>query len=107
MGALAIAVCIACYIFENLPVAVLAFWVANFFNSVLYPVQSDSLNRLVPSEQRATLLSVNSMFFSLSMILTFPLVGALADGLGLPVVFAGLGVLLTVLWMLTLKLRLE
>lgn len=107
LGAFAIAVCIVCYVFENLPVAVLAFWIANFFNSALYPVQSDSLNRLVPSEQRATLLSVNSMFFSLSMILTFPLVGALADGMGLPVVFAGLGVLLTVLWMLTLKLRLE
>lgn len=81
--------------------------VGNSFNSALYPVQSDSLNRLVPSKQRATLLSVNSMFFSLSMILSFPLAGALADRLGLPMVFAGLGVLLAAAWAATLKLRLE
>ncbi|MGN0166523.1 MAG: MFS transporter [Acetatifactor sp.] len=106
-GAFSIAVCIACYVLESLPVAILVFLIANFFNSALYPVQSDSLNRLVPSKQRATLLSVNSMFFSLAMILAFPLVGALADRLGLPVVFAGLGILLMAATGLTVKLRLE
>lgn len=107
MGAIVIAVCIACYVSERLAVVIPVFLIANFFNSALYPVQSDSLNRLVPSKQQATLLSVNSMFFSLSMILSFPLVGALADRLGLPVVFAGLGVLLAAAWATTLKIRLE
>lgn len=69
---------------------------ASFCNSVLYPIQSISLNRLIPSKQRATLISVNSMAFSVGMVLFFPIMGALADGFGLAIVFAGLGILLTV-----------
>ena len=79
------------YGFENIGVSVGAFCTAGFFNSVLYPVQSDSLNQLIPSEQRATLISVNSLFFSVAMILLFPAAGALADHMGLTVVLAGIG----------------
>ncbi len=39
----------------------------------------DQLNQLIPSRQRAALISVNSMFFSAGMSLLFPLAGALAD----------------------------
>lgn len=43
--------------------------------SMLYPVQSICLNRLIPSEQRATLISVDSMLFSIVMIVLFPAAG--------------------------------
>lgn len=107
LGAFAIAACIGCYGFENLSVAVAAFLISNFFNSTLYPVQSNSLNSLIPSEQRATLISVNSLFFSVGMILIFPIVGALADSFGLSAVFEGLGVLLFAAAVLSAKCELE
>ena len=93
-------VCIAaafiCYGFQNVSVSVAAFAIAEFFNSALYLVQSDSFNTLIPSGQRATLISVDSMCFSVAMIVMFPLTGALADMWGLAAVFAGTGVLLAV-----------
>lgn len=94
--AIVIAVCIAAFGFCSLPLAIGAFVPASFCNSLLYPIQSISLNRLIPSGQRATLISVNSMAFSVGMVLLFPVVGALADILGLATVFLGLGALLAV-----------
>lgn len=101
LAAMAIGTALLCYGFGNLAVSVAAFAAAGFCNAMLYPVQSDQLNRLIPSGQRATLISVNSMFFSIGMILLFPLAGALADRLGLIRVFGGMGLALlgfAVLW---------
>jgi len=95
-GAVVIALCIVAFGLRKLPVAVGALLLSSFFNSVLYPIQSNALNKLIPSEQRATLISVNSMAFSVAMILFFPAVGALADCFGLARVFLGLGVILVV-----------
>lgn len=66
-------------------------------NASLYPVQSDELNRLIPSGQRATVLSVGSMCYSVVMILLFPLIGLLADYLGLGRIFLLLGICLPVI----------
>ena len=86
-----IAVSMICYGFENAALSAAALSVAGFCNSILYPVQSDSLNQLIPSDQRATLISVNSMFFSVAMILMFPAVGMMADHWGLTKVLAAMG----------------
>lgn len=91
IGTVVIAAAFLCYGFENVVVSVIAFSAAGFFNSVLYPVQSDSLNQLIPSEQRATLISVDSLFFSVAMIIMFPAAGALADHLGITAVFSYIG----------------
>lgn len=88
-----IAVSMICYGFENAALSAAALSVAGFCNSILYPVQSDSLNQLIPSDQRATLISVNSMFFSVAMILMFPAVGMMADHWGLTKVLAAMGAL--------------
>ena len=40
------------------------------------------LNDAIPSDQRATLISVDSMAYSLLMIPASPLVGAVGDALG-------------------------
>ena len=93
-AAFAIGVSILCYGFQNVTLSVLAFALAGFFNSALYPIQSDALNKIIPSGQRATLISVNSMFFSIAMILMFPLAGFIADFRGLAKVFAGIGLAL-------------
>lgn len=101
IGAAVIALSIASFGFNNLVVSMVVFFVAGFFNSTLYPVQSSSLNALIPSEQRATLISVNSMVFSIAMILIFPITGAFADRFGLDAAFAGLGIILFVAVLLT------
>ena len=101
IGTLAIAIAFVGYGFQNIFLSITVFCIAGFFNSVLYPVQSELLNRLIPSKQRATLISVNSMFFSIAMILLFPLAGMLADKCGLTAVFVGIGVVLlifTICW---------
>lgn len=85
---------LVCYYFEKPMVSAGIFMAASFFNAVLYPVESELLNRLIPSGQRATLISVNSMFFSIMMIISFPVAGALADRWNLPCILGGLGVVL-------------
>lgn len=63
----------------NVLVAVSCFMEMSFFNALLYPLQSASLNKLTPSEQRATIISVGSMVTSVFMILLFPAMGWIAD----------------------------
>ncbi len=94
LSALFIAATMICYGFKIPMLAIVIFIASNFFNALLYPIESNTLNKLIPSNQRATLISVNSMFFSVVMILTFPLAGGLADLLTLPTVLMVLGVLL-------------
>ncbi len=91
IGAFAIAICIIAFGCNNLYLSIGALMVSDFFNSALYPIQSATLNALIPSQKRATLLSVNSMFFSIFMILMFPIAGAIADVVGLAVSFIIIG----------------
>lgn len=94
ISSLSIAMTLICFGFRKPAISIVAFVIAGFFNSVLYPVESEALNALIPSEQRATLISVNSMFFSVMMIVMFPIAGALADQWGLPCIIRMLGILL-------------
>ncbi len=78
---------------HNLIVSVIAFGVINYANSVLYPIQSTAINELIPSGQRATIISVNSMLFSVIMIVLFPICGLIADQMNLHLTFLLLGLL--------------
>lgn len=94
ISAFSIAIALICCGFQKPVISILIFVIAGFFNSALYPVESEALNTLIPSEQRATLISVNSMFFSIMMIIMFPVAGALADKWGLSWILMILGILL-------------
>ncbi len=107
ISALVIAFCIMSFSVKRLDAAVIAFLIASFFNALLYPIQSNSLNELIPSEQRATLISVNSMFFSIVMLIIFPVAGALADLFSLAKVFGGLGVIILMVVGLTIRTTLK
>lgn len=74
-----------------LSIAVFA-WMG-FCMSCLYPIQSAALNALIPSEQRATIISVDSMCFSIGMIVVFPVCGLIASKWNLHVTFLLLGIL--------------
>ena len=71
---------------------------------------SDSINRLIPSEHRATLLSFEAMTFSLMMIVFFPVIGAVADRAGFKTAFtvifaAAVPLLLLSRWLLLRRMK--
>ena len=73
--------------------AIGVFMVFEFLSSVLYPIQSNTMNTLIPSDKRATLISVNSMCCSIMMVVVFPMIGKLIDLLGMRKVLTTVGVL--------------
>jgi MFS family permease len=64
---------------------------------IIYVSISDYINKMIPSENRATILSFTSMVFSFFMITLFPLVGVIGDRYSLDTAFKSLGVLGSVL----------
>jgi predicted MFS family arabinose efflux permease len=65
--------------------------------SFIYVSTSDYINKMVPSENRATILSFASMMFSFFMITLFPLVGVIGDKYSLNTAFKSLATLGSVL----------
>jgi MFS family permease len=57
---------------------------------LLFVSFSDYVNRLIPSESRATLLSFEAMVFSTMMIVFFPAIGALSSARGFKTAFAAI-----------------
>lgn len=64
---------------------------------ILIVTIGDYLNRLIPSAQRATILSFQSMAFSMFMIFLFPLVGWIGERYSLHLAFLAMSVLGTLL----------
>lgn len=62
----------------------------------IYPIISDRLNAMIPSAQRATVLSADGMIYSVCMMGVFPLFGVIGDKVGLRWGYLGLGALITV-----------
>ena len=65
----------------------------NALYAVYQPIYYNGLQAYLPSSVRATMLSINSMMFSLSMIVIFPLTGWLIDTCGFVAVFLVLGLI--------------
>ena len=73
------------------PLSLLGGALAFLFSRLLDLRVDAALNDDFPSDQRATLVSVNSMAYSLLMIAASPVAGAVGDALGTPFVFLFLG----------------
>ena len=65
----------------------------NALYAVYQPIYYNDLQAYLPSSVRATMLSINSMMFSLSMIVIFPLTGWFIDSYGFVAVFLVLGLI--------------
>lgn len=65
----------------------------NALYAVYQPIYYNELQAYLPSSVRATMLSINSMMFSLSMIVIFPLTGWFIDSCGFVAVFLVLGLI--------------
>lgn len=82
---ISVLVSVGLLLFAWLPglVAALGYILASVAGSFMDPLIDQGLNQMIPSGQRATLLSANSTAFSLFMIIGFPMFGALAEHMGL------------------------
>jgi len=84
----------------NIGWLVASYLAVNVLQAVIEPLLSNYYNQLIPSGQRATLLSVASMLFSVVMILMFPVIGWLIERSSFTTVFGylgcGLGLLLLI-----------
>jgi MFS family permease len=69
------------------------FYIISFVDGFSYPVFSHYINSLIPSERRATILSCESVSFSICMITIFPAVGFIGGKYGLASAFICLSVL--------------
>ncbi len=76
----------------------LFFIITGLIDGLLYVAVQDYLNRMIPSKRRATVLSFQSMTFSLYMIIFFPAVGFFGDKFGLEYSFIGLAITGTVMY---------
>ena len=79
---------------------ILIYLISNALYALFQPIFDNDLQKRLPSEVRATMLSVYSMMFSLSMIVIFPLTGWLIDYLGFVVAFLYLGFILVMVSLL-------
>ncbi|MBU3188063.1 MFS transporter [Clostridium bowmanii] len=73
------------------------FILINSIESIIFIAVSDYTNKLIPSNKRATILSMGSMIFSLYMMIIFPLIGKLGDKYSLQFSFEVLASIATIL----------
>lgn len=86
-------------VFFGTPFAfLLVYLLTDILYAVYQPIYFNDLQGYLPSSVRATMLSINSMLFSLSMIVIFPLIGWLIDRWGLVAVFLVLGLILLLIY---------
>ena len=74
-------------------IVIVIFIVIGFLTAILQPISSKLINSMVESKQRATIISVESMFYSMIMIILFPLCGLIGDLLSLDLSFKIIGVI--------------
>ncbi len=74
------------------------FILTGLIDGILYVAIQDYLNKMIPSERRATVLSFQSMTFSFFMILFFPVIGYFGDRFGLKISFIALAILGTAMY---------
>lgn len=90
--------------FYYIPVSLGAFAFLSFFDSMLFVALRDYINKMIPSDKRATILSFESMVFSFFMIAFFPVFGFVSGVIGMQISFVILGGILLVFSGYNLKL---
>lgn len=76
---------------------ILFFIIIMIVEGLTFVVSSDYINKIIPSEYRATIISFGSMIFSLFMIFVFPIFGKIAESYSFFSSFLSLGILFSVL----------
>ena len=79
------------------------FIMLGFLDSIFYVVLGDYINKIVPSETRATALSFGGLAFSIVMIVIFPVIGLIGDNYGLKTSFFLLAIVVTLFYLFLLR----
>lgn len=74
--------------------------IISIVEGIIFIAVSDYINKLIPSKNRATIISFQSMIFSAFMIFIFPLIGKIGDGFGLIFAFKLLAILASMLYII-------
>jgi ferric iron reductase protein FhuF len=69
------------------PVVILLLWTATIFVVAFWPILSELINVRVPTENRATVLSMKNQLSSLGVMIVFPVVGLIAASSSLSAAF--------------------
>lgn len=86
--------------------SIVFFLLTEITGGIGYTIFSDYINSRIPSEYRATILSFDSLCFSVFMVCVFPLFGLLAEKIGFSITFAIIAIAyIPVMIFLMLKLR--
>lgn len=86
--------------FQHIWLYVVIYLISDALYAFFLPVFNHDLQGQLDSQVRATMLSVSTMFFSLFMIVIFPLTGGLIDSLGFAKAFMLLGCFLLLIALL-------
>lgn len=76
------------------------FALIGFFDSILFVVLGDYLNKIIPSNIRASVLSVGGLMFSFIMIIIFPIIGYVGEHYGLRKGFFVLAIIVSIFYVL-------
>ncbi len=79
--------------------AAVGYAAAQCLDGVIFPLWQGQINALIPSEQRATILSLSQLGFSLEMVFLFPAFSYLQPMARIWQVLGGAGLLLALLWL--------
>ncbi|MBP1925364.1 MFS family permease [Sedimentibacter acidaminivorans] len=86
--------------------SILFFLLTSVTGGLAFTIFSDYINSRIPSEHRATILSFDSLCFSIFMICIFPLFGLLAEHIGFSITFGVIAIFyIPAMLFLMLKLR--
>lgn len=86
--------------------SILFFLLTSVTGGLAFTIFSDYINSRIPSEHRATILSFDSLCFSIFMICVFPLFGLLAEHIGFSITFGVIAILyIPAMLFLMLKLK--
>ena len=67
-------------IFTKLPlIMIICGFIASFFDDIIEIRSNTTLNEMIPEDERATLISVNSFTYSVFMIIMSPVIGWLFE----------------------------
>lgn len=89
------AIAIGCSGFLPPALTIMCYILTNTLSALLNPIRSNYINQLIPSEERATINSIDSLCFSLMMIPLFPIAGGLIAHVGYALTFALLAVIVS------------
>ncbi|SSC12362.1 Major Facilitator Superfamily transporter (fragment) [Mesotoga infera] len=85
------------------PIQGTLFILISMFEAMLFVTSSDYINRLIPSQYRATIISFSSMVFSVVMIVIFSSFGKMADTFSFGIAFISLAAVGSFLYGLNMR----